>query len=227
MLALAWRRLRWDITMYWLRCVGRTHAHEMLSWVRIRTLHVSRYMVISLLRLLVQFPGAQLVRGTGRGGGGGHAHPPKNFDRSFEKLILYYSMAMRHFRCRDRCRGSISAISKYRKTPLISTYLFSGLASVQVLIFGGRTYFRGVWYGGVKNPARKTSVQSSAFRWKHAVVHVSAIIHIRLGYRGTYIWGYILSWHCSQQQISVKNEGVLIFGGVLIYEVLRYFASLA
>ena len=31
----------------------------------------------------------------------------------------------------------------YRKTPLISTYVFSGLATVQVLIFGGRTYFRG------------------------------------------------------------------------------------
>ena len=29
------------------------------------------------------------------------------------------------------------------KTPLISTYIFSGLATVQVLIFGGRTYFRG------------------------------------------------------------------------------------
>ena len=32
----------------------------------------------------------------------------------------------------------------YCKTPLISTYVFSGLATVQVLIFGGRTYFRGV-----------------------------------------------------------------------------------
>ena len=29
------------------------------------------------------------------------------------------------------------------KTPLISTYVFSGWATVQVLIFGGRTYFRG------------------------------------------------------------------------------------
>ena len=31
--------------------------------------------------------------------------------------------------------------------------------------------------------------------------------------------GYVLSGHCSRQQISVKNEGVLIFGGVLIYGV--------
>ena len=39
---------------------------------------------------------------------------------------------------------------------------------MQVLIFGGRTYFRGVWQGGVKNPARKKSVQSGAFHRKHA-----------------------------------------------------------
>ena len=31
----------------------------------------------------------------------------------------------------------------YRKTPLISTYLIPGLAKVQVLVFGGRAYFRG------------------------------------------------------------------------------------
>ena len=33
--------------------------------------------------------------------------------------------------------------------------------------------------------------------------------------------GYVLSGHCSRQQISVKTEGVLIFGRVLIYGVLR------
>ena len=78
----------------------------------------------------------------------------------------------------------------------------------------------------MKNPARKKSVQSGAFRRKHAVVHVSAIMHILLGYRGTYIWGggggYVLSGHCNRQQISGKNEGVLIFGWVLIYGSLRY-----
>ena len=74
----------------------------------------------------------------------------------------------------------------------------------------------------MKNPARKKSVQSGDFRRKHAaVVHVSAIMHILPGYRGTYIWGYVLSGHCSRQQISGKKEGVLIFGGVLIYGVLR------
>ena len=38
--------------------------------------------------------------------------------------------------------------------------------------------------------------------------------------------GYVLSGHCNQQQISVKTEGVLIFGGVLIYGVLRYYAAI-
>ena len=33
----------------------------------------------------------------------------------------------------------------YRKTLLISTYIFLGLATVQVLIFRDRTYFQGVW----------------------------------------------------------------------------------
>ena len=66
-----------------------------------------------------------------------------------------------------------------------------------------------------QNPARKESVQSSAFRTQDAVVHVSAIMYILPGYRGTYIWGYVLSGHCNQQQISVKTEGVLIFGGYL------------
>ena len=74
----------------------------------------------------------------------------------------------------------------------------------------------------MKNPARKESVQSSAFRTQHAVVHVSAIMYILPGYRGTYIRGYVLSGHCNQQQISVKTEGVLIFGGVLIREVPRF-----
>ena len=39
---------------------------------------------------------------------------------------------------------------EYRKTLLISTYVFSGLATVQVLIFGGRTYFRGYDQAGWK-----------------------------------------------------------------------------
>ena len=64
----------------------------------------------------------------------------------------------------------------------------------------------------MKNPARRESAQSSAFRRQHTVVHVLAIMHILRRYRGTYIWGEVLSWHCSRQQISVMNEGVLIYG---------------
>ena len=67
----------------------------------------------------------------------------------------------------------------------------------------------------MKNPARKESVQSSAFCRHHSVVHVSAIMHILLGYRGTYIWGYVLSWHCSRQKISIKNERYLFSDGYL------------
>ena len=53
-------------------------------------------------------------------------------------------------------------------------------------------------------------------------MHVSAIMYILPGYRGTYHFGgYVLSGHCNQQQISVKTEGVLIFGGVLIYGLLK------
>ena len=44
---------------------------------------------------------------------------------------------------------------EYCKTPLISTYVFSGLAMVQVLIFGGRTYFRGG--GGMIRWSEKSS----------------------------------------------------------------------
>ena len=47
-------------------------------------------------------------------------------------------------------------------------------------------------------------------------------MNILPGYRGTYIWGYVLSGHCSRQQISVKTEGVLLFGGVLTREVPRF-----
>ena len=58
-------------------------------------------------------------------------------------------------------------------------------------------------------------------------MHVSASVDIVPRHRGTNIrgggGGYVLPGHCSGQQISVKNEGVLIFGGVLIYGVLRYF----
>ena len=78
----------------------------------------------------------------------------------------------------------------------------------------------------MKNPARKTSVQSSAFRRKHAVVHVSAIIHILSGYRVLIFGRYVLSGHCSQQQISVKNEGYLFSEGYLFTRFYGNFHKL-
>ena len=46
--------------------------------------------------------------------------------------------------CAWTWREQVRERKQYRKTPFISTYVFSGLAMVQVLIFGGRTYIRGV-----------------------------------------------------------------------------------
>ena len=98
----------------------------------------------------------------------------------------------------ESTRRNIQHLNDNRKTPLISTYVFSGLATEQVLIFGAVLTFGG-YHDGVKNPARKESVQSSTFRTQHAVVHVSAIMHILPGYRGTYNRGYVLSGHCNRQ----------------------------
>ena len=77
----------------------------------------------------------------------------------------------------------------------------------------------------MKNPARKESVQSCAFRTQHAVVHVSGIMHILPGYRGTYNRA-VYTFGALQPTVNFsKNWRVLIFGGVLIYGVLRYFFS--
>ena len=127
-----------------------------------------------------------------------------------------------HFSCRRQGGLQFHSTSfakrhEYRKTPLISTYVYSGLVMVQVLIFGGRTCFRGVWLGSVKNPARKKSVQASAFRRKPAVVHVSAIMHIPPGYRVLYL-GYVLSGHCSRQQISEKMRGTYLRGFMVAFD---------
>ena len=61
-------------------------------------------------------------------------------------------------------------------------------------------------------------IQRRKFRRQHAFVHVSAIMHSLPEYRSTYIrggGGYVLSGHCSRQQISVKNEGYLFSEGFL------------
>ena len=120
----------------------------------------------------------------------------------------------------------------YCKTPFISTYLFSVSATVQVYLSSGAVLTFGGMIRRSENPARKKSAQSSAFRRQHAVVHVSAIMHILRGYMATYNYQYIegggggvLSGHCCRQQVSVKKWRVLIFGGVLIYRVFRYSVS--
>ena len=105
----------------------------------------------------------------------------------------------------------------YCETLLKGTYVFSGLPTVQVLNFRAVLTFRGMirWR---QNPARKKSLQSCAFRKHCAVMHVSAIVDVLPGYRGTFFWGgggHVLSGHCSRQQISVKNEGYLFSEGYL------------
>ena len=52
---------------------------------------------------------------------------------------------------------------------------------------------------------------------------IQQICIILPGHRSTSILGYLLSGHCSLQQISVKHEGEDAFRGVLIYGVLRCF----
>ena len=111
---------------------------------------------------------------------------------------------------------------KYCKTPLISTYVFPGLATEQVLIFGAVLTF-----GGYDKAEAKILQGRSLFNPVLSAHKTLLYMFQRLCTyfqdTGVLIFGgYVLSGHCNQQQISVKTEGVLIFGGVLIYGVLRY-----
>ena len=110
----------------------------------------------------------------------------------------------------------------YCKTPLISTYLFSGLATEQVLIFGAVLTF-----GGYDKAEWKILQGRSLFNPVLSAHNTLLCMFQRLCTyfqdTGVLIFGgYVLSGHCNRQQISVKTEEVLIFGGVLIYGVLRY-----
>ena len=128
-------------------------------------------------------------------------------------------------RARFEYQKTIAAHEKqvmtHRKTPLISTYVFSGLAKEQVLIFGAVLIFGGYDMAEAKilqgrnlfNPvlsAHKTLL----YMFQRLCTYFQDTGVIMFG-------GYILSGQCNQQQISVKTEGVLIFGGVLNYGVLR------
>ena len=110
-------------------------------------------------------------------------------------------------------------IPQYCKTPLISTYIFSGLATEQVLIFGAVLIF-----GGYNKAEAKVLQGRSLFNPVLSAHKTQLCMFQRLCTyfqdTGVLIFGgYVLSGHCNQQQISVKTEGVLIFGGVLIYGV--------
>ena len=92
---------------------------------------------------------------------------------------------------------------------------------VQVLIFGAV-----LTLGGYDKAEAKILQGRSLFNLvlsaDNALLCMFQRLWTYLEDRGTYMWGYVLSGHCGRQQISVKKEGVLIFGGVLIYGVLRY-----
>ena len=109
----------------------------------------------------------------------------------------------------------------YRKTPLISTYVFSGLATEQVLIFGAVLTFGGHDKAEAKILQGKSLFNPALSAHKPLLCMFQRLCTYFQDTGVLLFGGYVLSGHCNQQQISVKTEGVLIFGGVLIYGVLR------
>ena len=103
----------------------------------------------------------------------------------------------------------------YRKTPLISTYVFSGLATEQALIFGAVLTF-----GGYDKAEAKILQGRSLF---NPVLSAHNTLLCRFQRLCTYFQdtgelifgGYVLLGHCNQQQISVKTEGYLFSEGYL------------
>ena len=123
-------------------------------------------------------------------------------------------------------RPILFATVQYRKTPLISTYVISGLAMVQVLIFGAVLTFRGYDKAEAKILQGRSRF-NLVFSADNALLCMFQQLWTHFQDIGVLIFGgYVLSGHCGRQHISVKNEGVLIFGGVLIYGVLRYFIQI-
>ena len=91
-------------------------------------------------------------------------------------------------------------VTKYRKTPLISTYIISGLAMVQVLIFGAVLTFGGMIRRRQKSC--KEEVCSILFSVDNALL-------------------------CMFQQLwtNFQDIGVLIFGGLCTFGALRPTAN--
>ena len=105
----------------------------------------------------------------------------------------------------------VQSLSRYRKTSLISTYVFSGLVAVWVLVFGGRTSFR-----GFDKAEWKLLQGRSLFNPVISVDNTLLCMFQRLctSFQDTGVLlfgGYVLSGHFSRQKISVKNEEYLEF----------------
>ena len=115
-----------------------------------------------------------------------------------------------------------SGETHYRKTPLISTYVISGSAMVQVLIFGTVLTF-----GGYDKAEAKILQGRSLFHLVLSVDKALLCMVQRLwtyfqDTGGTYIWGVCTFGALQPTANFCKKWRVLIFGGVLIYGVLRY-----
>ena len=102
---------------------------------------------------------------------------------------------------------------EYCKTPLISTYVFSGLATEQVLIFGAVLTFGGYDKAGAKI-LQGRSLFNPVLSAHNTLLRMFQRFGTYFQDTGVLIFGgYVLSGHCNPQQISVKTEGVLVFGG--------------
>ena len=70
------------------------------------------------------------------------------------------------------------------------------------------------------------NLKSSAFRRKHAVVHVLAIVHILPGYRGTYLGVCTFGVLQPTANFKGKNEGYLFSEGYLFTGFYGNFLTL-
>ena len=107
--------------------------------------------------------------------------------------------------------------SSYCKTPLISTYVFSGLATEQELIFRAVLIFGGMIRRRQKSCKEGVCSIQCFPHTRRCCACFSDYVHTSRiqGYLYSGGGGYELSGHCNQQQISVKTEGYLFSEGYL------------